>query len=73
MTTLREQATAAEPQTLAYAAALNQALDEALSADPRVFLLGEDLADPAGVPAGRATGRVWRHNVSFRFPASARW
>jgi acetoin:2,6-dichlorophenolindophenol oxidoreductase subunit beta len=30
------------------AAALNQALDEALAADPKVFLLGEDIVDPAG-------------------------
>ena len=30
------------------AAALNQALDEALAADPTVFLLGEDIVDPAG-------------------------
>jgi pyruvate dehydrogenase E1 component beta subunit len=28
--------------------ALNLALDEALAADPRVFLIGEDLADPGG-------------------------
>ena len=33
---------------LPVAAALNQALDEALAADPRVFLLGEDIVDPAG-------------------------
>ncbi|MGH9010326.1 MAG: alpha-ketoacid dehydrogenase subunit beta, partial [Acidimicrobiia bacterium] len=30
------------------AAALNAALDEALARDPRVLLLGEDIADPAG-------------------------
>jgi acetoin:2,6-dichlorophenolindophenol oxidoreductase subunit beta len=33
---------------LPVAAALNQALDEALAADPTVFLLGEDIVDPAG-------------------------
>ena len=33
---------------LPMAAALNQALDEALAADPTVFLLGEDIVDPAG-------------------------
>jgi pyruvate dehydrogenase E1 component beta subunit len=33
---------------LSVAAALNQALDEALAADPTVFLLGEDIVDPAG-------------------------
>src|SRR5436305_1326721 len=30
------------------ASALNQALGEALAADPTVFLLGEDIVDPAG-------------------------
>lgn len=39
--------------------AINQALDEALAADPRVFLIGEDLADPGGgvshVTAGLST------------------
>jgi pyruvate dehydrogenase E1 component beta subunit len=29
-------------------AAINQALDEALASDPSVFLLGEDIIDPAG-------------------------
>ena len=33
---------------LPMAAALNQALDEALAADPAVILLGEDIVDPAG-------------------------
>ena len=31
------------------AAALNAALDEALATDERVFLLGEDTADPGGL------------------------
>lgn len=34
-------------QNLTIREAINQALDEALRIDPRVFLLGEDLADPA--------------------------
>ena len=38
----------AELVELPMAAALNQALDEALAEDPRVFLLGEDIVDPAG-------------------------
>jgi pyruvate dehydrogenase E1 component beta subunit len=38
------------------AGALNEALDEALADDPRVFLLGEDLADPAGGVAGVTSG-----------------
>ena len=29
-------------------AAINQALDQALADDPTVFLLGEDIMDPAG-------------------------
>ena len=33
---------------LTMGAAINQALDEALAADPAVFLLGEDIMDPAG-------------------------
>ena len=37
--------------------ALNLALDEALAADDRVFLLGEDIADPgaSGPTAGLST------------------
>ncbi|TMK58104.1 MAG: alpha-ketoacid dehydrogenase subunit beta [Actinobacteria bacterium] len=37
-------------------AALNQALDEALAADDRVLLLGEDIADPAGGVSGVTAG-----------------
>jgi pyruvate dehydrogenase E1 component beta subunit len=36
--------------------AINQALDEALAEDPRVFLLGEDIADPAGGVIGATRG-----------------
>src|SRR4029077_2072698 len=42
-------------------AALRAALDEALAADPRVFLLGEDLADPAGGIAGVTSGLSTKH------------
>jgi pyruvate/2-oxoglutarate/acetoin dehydrogenase E1 component len=35
-------------RTITMAGAINEALDVALDADPRVFLLGEDIADPAG-------------------------
>ncbi len=35
-------------QTITMAQAINQALDLALAKDPDVFLLGEDIADPAG-------------------------
>src|SRR5260370_9779085 len=37
-----------ETVELTMGAAINAALDEALTADPRVFLLGEDIMDPAG-------------------------
>ncbi|MDA8045754.1 MAG: pyruvate dehydrogenase complex E1 component subunit beta [Actinomycetota bacterium] len=47
---------AAETRTLTMAGAINEALDEALAADPRVFLLGEDLADPAGGVSGVTSG-----------------
>jgi pyruvate/2-oxoglutarate/acetoin dehydrogenase E1 component len=43
-------------RTLSMAQALNEALDEALAADPSVFLLGEDLADPAGGVSGVTGG-----------------
>src|SRR5258708_24558218 len=39
---------AIETVELTMGAAINAALDEALTADPTVFLLGEDLTDPAG-------------------------
>ena len=61
MTTLSENSTSTQPRTLRYAAALNEALDEALAADPRVFLLGEDLADPAGGVNGVTTGLSTKH------------
>jgi acetoin:2,6-dichlorophenolindophenol oxidoreductase subunit beta len=35
-------------ETTTLAAAVNQALAEAMEADPKVILLGEDIADPAG-------------------------
>jgi pyruvate dehydrogenase E1 component beta subunit len=46
----------AETKTLTMVGAINEALDEALAADPRVFLLGEDLADPAGGVSGATAG-----------------
>ena len=48
--------TVAETKTLTVMAALNEALDEAMAADSRVFLLGEDLADPAGGVVGVTKG-----------------
>ena len=41
--------------------ALNRALDEALAADPRVIVLGEDVADPAGGVSGVTAGLSTRH------------
>ena len=42
-------------------AALNSALDEALAGDESVFLLGEDIADPAGGILGVTKGLSSRH------------
>jgi pyruvate dehydrogenase E1 component beta subunit len=42
--------------TLAMAAALNQALDQEMAKDDRVFLVGEDIPDPAGGPFGVTKG-----------------
>jgi pyruvate/2-oxoglutarate/acetoin dehydrogenase E1 component len=53
--------TLAETKTMTVMAALNEALDEALASDPRVFLLGEDLADPAGGVAGVTSGLSTKH------------
>jgi acetoin:2,6-dichlorophenolindophenol oxidoreductase subunit beta len=48
--------TLSETKTMTVVAAINEALDEALATDPRVFLLGEDLADPAGGVSGHTAG-----------------
>ena len=45
------------------AAALNAALDEALATDERVFLLGEDTADPGGGMSGGTKGLSTRHGA----------
>jgi pyruvate/2-oxoglutarate/acetoin dehydrogenase E1 component len=41
--------------------AINSALDLALAADPRVFLIGEDLADPGGGVTGVTSGLSTKH------------
>jgi pyruvate dehydrogenase E1 component beta subunit len=48
--------TVADTKTVTVLAAVNEALDEALGADSRVFLLGEDLADPGGGVVGATSG-----------------
>ena len=48
-------------RTTTMMSALNEALDGALAADPRVFLLGEDLADPAGGVSGITAGLSTKH------------
>jgi pyruvate/2-oxoglutarate/acetoin dehydrogenase E1 component len=45
-----------ETKTLTMAAALSEALDLALETDPDVFLLGEDIVDPAGGSFGITAG-----------------
>lgn len=44
--------------------AVTSALDVALSVDPRVFLIGEDLADPAGGVNGATAGLSTRHGAA---------
>ncbi|MEW2622463.1 alpha-ketoacid dehydrogenase subunit beta [Streptomyces sp. NPDC048106] len=59
-------------QNLSIREAVNQALDEALRTDPGVFLLGEDLADPAagvnavtrGLATAHGTDRVMNTPIS---------
>lgn len=43
--------------------AISLALDVALSADPRVFMIGEDLADPAGGVSGLTKGLSTKHGL----------
>jgi pyruvate dehydrogenase E1 component beta subunit len=50
-----------DTKTLTVMGALNEALDEALTADSRVFLIGEDLADPGGGVAGVTKGLSTKH------------
>ena len=61
MTTLTQTETKTETKTMTVLAALNAALDEALAADPRVFLLGEDLADPASGVSHVSSGLSTKH------------
>ncbi len=49
--------------TMSLRDALNSALDEALRTDDRVFLLGEDLADPAGGVNGVTLGLSTTHGL----------
>ncbi|MBT2276321.1 alpha-ketoacid dehydrogenase subunit beta [Rhodococcus qingshengii] len=51
----------AATKTLGNLQAINEALDEALAADPRVFLIGEDLADPGGGVNGATRGLSTKH------------
>ncbi|MTD55658.1 alpha-ketoacid dehydrogenase subunit beta [Amycolatopsis sp. RM579] len=44
-------------------AAIHEALDEALTEDPRVFLLGEDVADPGGGISGVTLGLSAKHGA----------
>jgi pyruvate dehydrogenase E1 component beta subunit len=48
-------------KTITVRDAINEALDEALAADPRVFLIGEDLADPGGGVSGATSGLSTKH------------
>jgi pyruvate/2-oxoglutarate/acetoin dehydrogenase E1 component len=48
---------------LTMVAAINQALDEALTRDPKVLILGEDIADPAGGVMKATAGLSTRHGT----------
>ncbi|MTD15186.1 alpha-ketoacid dehydrogenase subunit beta [Nakamurella sp. YIM 132087] len=52
-----------ETQTLSIREAINQGLDEALRLDPKVFLLGEDLADPAAGVNAVTRGLATAHGM----------
>jgi 2-oxoisovalerate dehydrogenase E1 component len=54
-------AAATETRQLTYGAAINEALDLALTRDARVFLLGEDIADPAGGVVKATYGLSTKH------------
>lgn len=49
MSTLTESTAAAGPETMTYRDAVNAAIDDALSEDPAVVFLGEDIANEGGV------------------------
>ena len=60
MTAVTTEAIAATT-TMGNLQAINEALDEAMAADPRVFLIGEDLADPGGGVNGATRGLSTKH------------
>jgi len=47
---------AAEPRVISFGAAITEALEIALASHPKVFLLGEDIADPSGGVYGITKG-----------------
>jgi 2-oxoisovalerate dehydrogenase E1 component len=49
------------PRALTFGGAVNDALDIALASDPSVFLLGEDIADPAGGVVKTTFGLSTKH------------
>lgn len=54
-------AVAGETRSLTVLEAVKEALDQALEHDPRVFLLGEDIADPGGGVVGVTAGLSTKH------------
>jgi len=52
-----------ETREMSVRQALNAALDEALAADERVLVLGEDVADPAGGASGVTKGLSTKHGT----------
>jgi pyruvate/2-oxoglutarate/acetoin dehydrogenase E1 component len=55
--------TLTQTRTITLANAINEALDLALELDPKVFLLGEDVADPAGGVFKVTKGLSTKHGV----------
>lgn len=57
----RDSSPLGKTQTMSYAMAVNAALDLALTDDPTVVLMGEDIADPAGGVAKATAGLSTKH------------
>jgi pyruvate/2-oxoglutarate/acetoin dehydrogenase E1 component/TPP-dependent pyruvate/acetoin dehydrogenase alpha subunit len=50
-------------ENISFGAAINQALDQAMAADERVILMGEDIADPAGGVGKITAGLSTKHGT----------
>ncbi|MDQ1565949.1 MAG: acetoin:2,6-dichlorophenolindophenol oxidoreductase subunit beta, partial [Actinomycetota bacterium] len=64
MITTEVDLTGSDTAAMTTAVAMNSALDLALAADPKVLLLGEDIADPSGGVFKVTKGLSTRHGTS---------